>query len=124
MKKIVKVLALFPEKLKNGIDFFHGFFYNVEKICILCILLREVGNGMRLRNQPLGNKHLIGARVEAARKAQGMKQKALLAQLQVRGCDITRSALAKIEVGQRHIYPDELKALKEIFGISYDELFV
>ena len=40
---------------------------------------------MRLRSQPLGNKNLIGARVEAARKSQGMKQKELLAQLQVRG---------------------------------------
>ena len=34
---------------------------------------------MRLRSQPLGNKNLIGARVEAARKSQGMKQKELLA---------------------------------------------
>ena len=42
---------------------------------------------MRLRNQPLGSKNLIGARVESARKEQGMKQKELLAQLQVRGVD-------------------------------------
>ena len=35
---------------------------------------------MRLRNQPLGSKNLIGARVESARKEQGMKQKELLAQ--------------------------------------------
>ena len=45
------------------------------------------------------------------------------AQLQVRGCDVTRSALAKMEVGQRHIYPDELKALREIFGVPYEVLF-
>ena len=37
-----------------------------------------------------------------------------LQNLQVRGCDITRSALAKIEVGQRHIYPDEIRHFKEI----------
>ena len=42
---------------------------------------------------------------------------------QVRGCDVTRSALAKMEVGQRHIYPDELKALREIFGVPYEVLF-
>ena len=46
------------------------------------------------------------------------------AQLQVRGCDVTRSALAKIEVGQRHIYPDELKALRDIFHVPYEALFV
>ena len=34
---------------------------------------------MRLRNQPLGSKNLIGARVESARKEQGIKQKELLA---------------------------------------------
>ena len=48
----------------------------------------------------------------------------LAAQLQTRGCDITRSALAKMEVGQRHIYPDELKLLHELLEVSYEELFV
>ena len=37
---------------------------------------------MRLRKQALGDRNLIGARVELARKNQGMKQKDLLAQLQ------------------------------------------
>ena len=53
-----------------------------------------------------------------------LSQEQLSAQLQVNGCDITRSALAKIEAGQRHIYPDELKCLQEIFAVSYDQLFV
>ena len=45
------------------------------------------------------------------------------AKLQISGCDITRSALAKIEVAQRHIYADEILLLKEIYGVSFDELF-
>lgn len=53
-----------------------------------------------------------------------LSQEQVAAQMQVRGCDVTRSALAKIEAGQRHIYPDELKALKEILSVSFDELFV
>ncbi len=53
-----------------------------------------------------------------------LSQEQVAAQLQVRGCDVTRSALAKIEVGQRHIYPDELKALKEILSVSYDNLLI
>lgn len=52
-----------------------------------------------------------------------MTQEQVAAKLQLGGCDITRSALAKIEVGQRHVYPDEIKLLKEILSISYDDLF-
>ena len=37
--------------------------------------------------------------------------------------NITRSALAKIEVGQRHIYPDEIRHFKEILNVEYDDLF-
>ena len=48
---------------------------------------------MRLRNQPLGSKNLIGARVESARKEQGMKQKELLAQLQVNGTDVMEAGV-------------------------------
>ena len=52
-----------------------------------------------------------------------MTQDTLSAKLQLSGCDITRSAVAKIEVGQRHVYPDEIKLIKEILNTTYDELF-
>lgn len=45
------------------------------------------------------------------------------ARLQIGGCDITRSAVAKIEVGQRHLYPDEIILLKRILNVEYDEIF-
>lgn len=66
----------------------------------------------------------IGMNIRRIRMENNFTQEQLAAKLQVLGCDITRSALAKIEVGQRHIYPDELKAFKQIFDISYEELFV
>ena len=66
----------------------------------------------------------LGQNIRRLRRKCSLSQEQLSAQLQVRGCDITRSALAKMEVGQRHIYPDELKLLHEILGVSYDELFV
>jgi len=47
----------------------------------------------------------------------------LSVKLQLLGCDITRSAVAKIEVGQRHIYVDELKCIKEILDVSFDDIF-
>ena len=65
----------------------------------------------------------LGQNIRVIREARGLTQDQLAAQLQTRGCDVTRSALAKMEVGQRHIYPDELKLLKEILSISFDELF-
>ena len=52
-----------------------------------------------------------------------MTQDVLAAKLQLCGCDITRSAIAKIEVGQRHIYPDEIILIKEILKVSYDDIF-
>ena len=67
--------------------------------------------------------YLMGQNIRRSREDRGLTQEQLAAQLQTRGCDVTRSALAKIEVGQRHIYPDEVKLFKEILHISYDELF-
>ena len=66
----------------------------------------------------------VGNRIRTIREESGMTQEQLSARLQVEGCDITRSALAKIEVGQRQIYLDEIKLLKEIFQVSFDELFI
>ncbi|MBQ7653827.1 MAG: helix-turn-helix transcriptional regulator [Clostridia bacterium] len=65
----------------------------------------------------------FGRNIRIYREKAHMTQDALSAKLQLQGCDITRSAIAKIEVGQRHVYPDEIKLIKEILAISFDELF-
>lgn len=65
----------------------------------------------------------FGQNVKNIREQRSLTQEQLAARLQTKGCDITRSALAKIEVGQRHIYVDELKLLKEILGVSFDDFF-
>ncbi|HJB20471.1 MAG TPA: helix-turn-helix domain-containing protein [Candidatus Fournierella merdavium] len=66
----------------------------------------------------------LGRNIRALRRKKGFSQEQLAAHLQLRGCDVTRSALAKMEVGQRHIYPDELRALRDILAVPYEELFV
>ncbi|MBQ2974702.1 MAG: helix-turn-helix transcriptional regulator [Clostridia bacterium] len=66
---------------------------------------------------------VIGNNIKQLREKSGMTQEQLSAKLQVNGCDITRSAVAKIEVGQRHIYPDEIKLIKEILNVTYDDIF-
>ena len=52
-----------------------------------------------------------------------MTQELLAVKMQINGCDITRSAIAKIEVGQRHLYPDEIVLLQKILGATYEEIF-
>ena len=65
---------------------------------------------------------MVGQRIRQFRESRGMTQEQLSAKLQLSGCDITRSALAKIEVGQRHIYLDELKRFSEILDVPYTSL--
>jgi len=65
---------------------------------------------------------IVGNRIREWRENRGMTQEQLSAQLQTNGCDMTRSALAKIEVGQRHIYPDELRLFKQLLRVSYEDL--
>lgn len=65
----------------------------------------------------------VGDNIRVLREKCKMTQEQLAAKLQVNGCDITRSAVAKIEVGQRHLYPDEIILIKQILGVSYDDIF-
>ena len=65
----------------------------------------------------------VGNNIRKLREKAGITQEILATKLQLLGCNITRSALAKIEVGQRHLYPDEIICLKNILKVSYDEIF-
>lgn len=65
----------------------------------------------------------VGENIRLLREQKGMTQDEVAAKLQLMGCDITRSAVAKIEVGQRHLYPDEIMLLKQILNVGYDDIF-
>ena len=65
----------------------------------------------------------IGTNIRRLRENANLTQEQVAAKLQINGCDITRSAIAKIEVGQRHLYPDEIILLKSILSATYDEIF-
>ncbi len=65
----------------------------------------------------------IGNNIRILREKAELTQEQLSAKLQLEGCDITRSAIAKIEVGQRHLYPDEIILIKQILKASYDDIF-
>ena len=66
---------------------------------------------------------MIGKNIRTLRERAGFTQEYLATKLQLGGCDITRSAVAKMEVGQRHLYPDEIILIKEILNATYDEIF-
>ena len=77
---------------------------------------------MRLRKY-YGKNNQVGQTVTYLRKAAGMKQKDLMAQMQIRGIDIPQASLSKLEGQERPVTDMELRALADIFGTTVDELF-
>lgn len=65
----------------------------------------------------------VGENIKELRIKSKLTQEMLAAKLQLEGCDITRSAVAKIEVGQRHLYPDEIILIKKILNTTYEDIF-
>ncbi len=78
---------------------------------------------MRLRKKRLGNSNLIGANVQKIRKEKEIKQKELLAQLQVKGIDMNASALSKLEGQVRKATDIETLALAEVLNVPISTLF-
>ena len=64
----------------------------------------------------------VGKNIRILREKAGLTQEQLAARLQLGGCDITRSAVAKIEVGQRHLYPDEIILIRKILNTNFESI--
>lgn len=77
---------------------------------------------LKPRKLKLGNKNIIGAKVYDARNAKGLKQKELLAKLQLKGVEISTPALSLLEGQKRPVSDIELKALSEILNVSVEWL--
>ena len=65
----------------------------------------------------------LGTNIQKARNAMGITQDELAARLQILECDISRGALAKIEVGIRHVSVKEIKAIKIALKMKYEDFF-
>lgn len=65
----------------------------------------------------------IGKNIRRLRKEKKIGQTELVALMHLRDTEITREALVKIERGLQHVKASQLKAIKEILEISYDEFF-
>ena len=64
----------------------------------------------------------IGRNIRAIIKSKGIGQTELVRLLDLQGISITRECLVKIERGVQHIQVEQLKAIKEELGTTYDEL--
>ena len=66
----------------------------------------------------------VGKKIRFYRKKLHMTQDQLAAKLQISGCDLPRTAVAKIVSGQRHIYLYELKIIRDVLKVSFDDLLL
>ena len=68
---------------------------------------------MKQRSRELGNKNIIGANITKIRKGRGLKHKEFLAKLQVRGLNISSTALTRLEGQDRYAKDYEIYAVAE-----------
>jgi len=71
---------------------------------------------------PTGEKNLISKRLVTLRQRHHMSQRLLAYKLQLKGYDIDKNVITRIETNKRYVTDVELKAFAEIFGVSYDYL--
>lgn len=73
---------------------------------------------------PDGRNNICGENIRKLRQRLPEKtsQRKLADLLQIQGLDIDKNAIQRMESGQRFVTDIELKALSDVFNISYDEL--
>ena len=69
-----------------------------------------------------GEKNLISQRLIDLRREKGLSQRDLAEKLQLAGYDMDKNVITRIETNKRYVTDLELKALSEIFGVSYEYL--
>ena len=69
-----------------------------------------------------GEKNLISQRLIELRRANNMSQRLLAYQLQLRGSDMDKNVITRIETNKRYVTDIELKAFADIFHVSYEYL--
>lgn len=64
----------------------------------------------------------IGKNIRRLRKERGIGQTELVSKLQLLDVKMTRETLVKIERGIQHIQLEQLKGIKEILNVTYEDL--
>lgn len=63
----------------------------------------------------------LGRNIQTIRMERNMTQMEVVEKLQLMGSMMSRSTLANIEAGRRNIKASDLKALKVLFDVNYEE---
>lgn len=69
-----------------------------------------------------GKKNLISQRLIELRKEHNYSQRDLAFQLQLAGYDMDKNVITRIETNKRFVTDIEIRALSEIFNVSYEFL--
>lgn len=69
-----------------------------------------------------GEKNSISKRLIELREKNHMSQRMLAHQLQLRGYDMDKNVITRIETNKRFVTDVEIKAFSEVFEISYEYL--
>ena len=95
-------------------------------LCDTLTLTSNQGQGLRVSTDlhflPTGEKNLISQRLIELRRQHNMSQRLLAYQLQLNGYDMDKNVITRIETNKRYVTDVELKALTEIFNVSYEYL--
>lgn len=66
---------------------------------------------------------LVGTNIRRLRNQKGIHNKDIVAQLQLRGVEITTGTYSKVELGMNNPSVDLLIALTDILGCDFNEFF-
>lgn len=69
-----------------------------------------------------GKNNLCGGQIARLRVKLGVSQKKLADMLQLKGLDVDKNAIQRIEAGKRFVTDIELVYFSELFRVSLDEL--
>lgn len=70
----------------------------------------------------IDNKNVIGSNIRRIRVEKELGQTELVRDLQLKKIAITRETLVKIEGGRQHIKLDQLRTIRDILQVSYEDL--
>ena len=71
-----------------------------------------------------GEKNLISQRLIELRRTHNMSQRDLAYKLQLAGYDMDKNVITRIETNKRYVTDLELKAIAEIFQVSFQVSYI
>ncbi len=69
-----------------------------------------------------GENNICSRNVATFRKAAGLSQQKLAARLQLKGLNVDKNAIQRIEAGKRFVTDIELVYLADVLHVTYDDL--